>query len=495
VRSVFLYLSLFVLILSGQSGFAAEDVQPELPQSVPEEAAPAETTPAPSESPPGDVVADEPTPEPIEPLPPDVVAVVNGKPIPIDEFHAALAEQIGDAALDFLLTQTMIEQELRAKGLEIDRATVEARLEAIESQIAPMTLDEYVRSTGLTNDLFQSVVRSGIGTETLMRADLGIEADAPLPSELSPELWFRERLFDKAEVESPRETRPDGVAAIVNGEKIPTKKWLHYCRELVPDVQEAKLVQQLVDAELVRQQLQKANIVISGEDAERELAIHEKLFEEDPRSGDMSFDEYLKRQGKSKESLKGSEEFLSALGAQRLLGSDLSEEEIQEYFEKQKERLGEGMVRAQHILISYADQQTRLPDYEKAFTKIKELRTQIENGADFSALAAANSEDPGSGGRGGDLGYFRKADMIGPFAEAAFSLKKEELSQPVKTQYGYHLIKVIDIIPPKDVTLDDFRERIVREMVGQRRQAWLLSLRMSADIRKNTDMFESQEQQ
>jgi parvulin-like peptidyl-prolyl isomerase len=153
------------------------------------------------------------------------------------------------------------------------------------------------------------------------------------------------------------------------------------------------------------------------------------------------------------------------------------------------------MVRAQHILISYADQQTRLPDYEKAFTKIKELRTQIENGADFSALAAANSEDPGSGGRGGDLGYFRKADMIGPFAEAAFSLKKEELSQPVKTQYGYHLIKVIDIIPPKDVTLDDFRERIVREMVGQRRQAWLLSLRMSADIRKNTDMFESQEQQ
>jgi len=495
VRSVFLYLSLFVLILSGQLGFAAEDVRPELPQSAPEEAAPRQSGPAPSESPPGDVVADEAIPEPLEPLPPDVVAIVNGQRISMDDFYNALTTQIGGAALDFLVTQTIIEQELRAKGLEIDHGTVEARLEAIESQIAPRTLEDHVKSTGLTNELFESVVRSGIAVETLMHADLGIEADVPLPSELNPELWFRENLLDQSQVESPKETRPDGVAAVVNGEKIPTKKWLHYCRELAPDGNETKLVQQLVDAELVRRQLQKANIVISGEDAERELALHEKLFQEDPRSGDMSFEEYLELQGKSKESLKESEEFLFALGAQRLISSELSEEEIQAYFEQEKERLGEGLVRAQHILISYADPQTRTPDYEKALTKIKELRTQIENGADFSALAAANSEDPGSGGRGGDLGYFRKADMIGPFAEAAFSLKKDELSQPVKTLYGYHLIKVTDIIPPKEVTLDDVRERIVREMVGQRRQAWILSLRMSADIRKNTAMFESQAQQ
>ena len=155
MRSVFLYLSLFVLILSGQSGFAAEDVQPELPQSAPEEAAPRESGPAPSESPPRDVVADEPTPEPVEPLPPNVVAVVNGEQISIDDFYSALATQIGDGALDFLVTQTIIEQELRAKGLELDDGTVEARLEAIELQIAPRTLEDHVKSTGLTNELFK----------------------------------------------------------------------------------------------------------------------------------------------------------------------------------------------------------------------------------------------------------------------------------------------------------------------------------------------------
>jgi len=66
-------------------------------------------------------------------------------------------------------------------------------------------------------------------------------------------------------------------------------------------------------------------------------------------------------------------------------------------------------------------------------------------GSDFSALAKEYSQDPGSAAMGGDLGYFSKGKMVPEFEEAAFKLKKNEVSEPVKSVYGYHIIKVTNI--------------------------------------------------
>lgn len=88
-------------------------------------------------------------------------------------------------------------------------------------------------------------------------------------------------------------------------------------------------------------------------------------------------------------------------------------------------------VKASHILVSTE-------------AEAKEILTQIKEGGDFSKLAKERSQDPGSAEKGGDLGYFGTGYMVEPFEKTAFSLKAGEISEPVKTRFGYHIIKVTD---------------------------------------------------
>lgn len=87
-------------------------------------------------------------------------------------------------------------------------------------------------------------------------------------------------------------------------------------------------------------------------------------------------------------------------------------------------------VRASHILV-------------KSEQEARDLKTRIENGEDFGAVAKQHSSCP-SGQSGGDLGYFGKGMMVPEFETAAFGAEKNQVSEPVKTQFGYHLIKVTD---------------------------------------------------
>ncbi len=103
-------------------------------------------------------------------------------------------------------------------------------------------------------------------------------------------------------------------------------------------------------------------------------------------------------------------------------------------------------IRVSHIMISFKSKdKNRKPD--EALAKIKEIQKKLNNGADFAELAKEYSEDPGSAKRGGDLGFFGRRRMVRPFDEAAFNLKKGEVSGIVRTKFGYHLIKLTDIEP------------------------------------------------
>ena len=87
-------------------------------------------------------------------------------------------------------------------------------------------------------------------------------------------------------------------------------------------------------------------------------------------------------------------------------------------------------VRARHILVETEDE-------------AKAVLAELKKGADFAELAKAKSKDPGSAD-GGDLGYFTKDQMVPEFSEVAFKLDKGQLSEPVKSQFGWHVIKVED---------------------------------------------------
>jgi len=105
-------------------------------------------------------------------------------------------------------------------------------------------------------------------------------------------------------------------------------------------------------------------------------------------------------------------------------------------------------VTAKHILIRFKESpaplragQKELTD-DEALAKAKEIRAKVIGGGDFAALAKEDSDDTGSGAQGGDLGNFTRGRMVPQFEEAAFSATVGEVTEPVKTQFGYHLILV-----------------------------------------------------
>ncbi len=106
-------------------------------------------------------------------------------------------------------------------------------------------------------------------------------------------------------------------------------------------------------------------------------------------------------------------------------------------------------------------------DNEKAYAaakaEIEAIAEQIKGGKDFAELAGSKSQDTGSAKKGGDLGVFARGAMVKPFEETAFASNVGEISAPVRTQFGYHLIKVEEKIPEKVKSLDDVRADLIKE--------------------------------
>ena len=95
---------------------------------------------------------------------------------------------------------------------------------------------------------------------------------------------------------------------------------------------------------------------------------------------------------------------------------------------------------------------------EKAKAKAEELLADVKKAPDsFAEVAKKNSQDPGSAANGGDLDFFARGAMTKPFEDAAFALKKGEISGVVETEFGYHIIKVTDIKSPKQRSFEEMK--------------------------------------
>lgn len=113
-------------------------------------------------------------------------------------------------------------------------------------------------------------------------------------------------------------------------------------------------------------------------------------------------------------------------------------------------------VKASHILVLLAA--------DDAEEKARIILNEIKSGKDFADLAKEKSQDPGSGAKGGDLGFFARGSMVKEFEEAAFKMKVGELSDVVKSQFGYHIIKVTDRKEAGKQSFEQVRETLVNEV-------------------------------
>jgi peptidyl-prolyl cis-trans isomerase D len=141
-------------------------------------------------------------------------------------------------------------------------------------------------------------------------------------------------------------------------------------------------------------------------------------------------------------------------------------------------------IRVSHILLK-----TEGKDDAAVKARVEELLKQARAGADFADLAKKNSEDEGSAKNGGDLDYFRRGRMVPEFEQVAFSLESGQISDPVKTSFGYHIIKVVDKKPGTTRPLAEVRQQISDQLTTERAQAQAADTaqRLSSEISKPSD--------
>jgi peptidyl-prolyl cis-trans isomerase C len=180
----------------------------------------------------------------------------------------------------------------------------------------------------------------------------------------------------------------------------------------------------------------------------------------------------------------------TAMAAQLTKSNKPDEAQLRKYYDDHKADYAQ--VKVSHILVRFQGSsaparpgQKDLTDAE-ALAKAQALRQRIEGGEDFAKVATAESDDTGSGSKGGDLGVIGHGQTVAAFEEAAFALKPGELSQPVKSPFGYHLIKVtsVDYKP-----FDSVRADIDRQLSGPLMQKAIADLVKKASVTLDPDYF------
>jgi peptidyl-prolyl cis-trans isomerase C len=155
---------------------------------------------------------------------------------------------------------------------------------------------------------------------------------------------------------------------------------------------------------------------------------------------------------------------------EKTIKASVKDEDAKKFYDEQVKAVKpEEEVKARHILVE-----------EEA--KAKEIAEKITKGGDFTALAKEFSKDPGSKENGGDLGFFSKGQMVPEFEAAAFALEKGKVSAPVKSNFGWHIIKLEDKRLREPPPFDGLKERIVNSLLQKKAQAVGGDLRAAAKI-------------
>ena len=281
---------------------------------------------------------------------------------------------------------------------------------------------------------------------------------------------------------APAEPEATGPVAKINDVEIPRealnkelaelkKRFSMFGGNMPPEQMKkfkSKIVTRLVEEELIRQALDAKKITVTDADIDAEFNKHKNSMP----GGEAQFQAFLKRSGMSIDKIKG--DIKKQLTLKKHLNKNnsltVSPADIKKHYDENLKRYEvKERIKASHILIKVAEAPKAndkkapaaagLSDAE-AKKKIDEIyKSATKKGADFAEIAKKESMGP-SAPRGGDLGEFGKGRMVPDFEKVAFEMKVNEISKPVKTKFGWHIIKVVEKKPEGTKSFDEVKDQI-----------------------------------
>jgi len=291
---------------------------------------------------------------------------------------------------------------------------------------------------------------------------------------------------DAAPAERPRITGP---VAKVNGIEIPSASFYEELDKItargtqIPGDRVARIEQnilkRLIEQELINQAVKEAAVVVPPEEIQKGFDEYKQRFQSEEQ-----FQNYLKHGKVTKESIE--QRIRERRSLELLLEKKgdmaVTDAEAQDFYGKNErfytEKAG---IRASHILIKLAEKPT--PEEEaKANERVKEAQARIKKGEDFDKIAVEMSEGPAAA-KGGDLGFFSAGRMVKEFEDVAFKMKVGEISAPVRTRFGFHVIKLVDKREDRKKTFEEVKEQIVKSL--QNKKFFTERRKMLADLEKN----------
>ncbi len=289
-----------------------------------------------------------------------------------------------------------------------------------------------------------------------------------------------------APAERPRITGP---VAKVNGVEIPSSVFYEELDKItsrgaqIPADRVARIEQnilkRLIEQELINQAVKEAQVVVPDEDLKKGFEEYKQRFQSEEQ-----FENYLKHGRVTKESIEQRIRERRALELLLEKKGDMAvtDAEAQDFYGKNErfytEKAG---IRASHILIKLPENPTPEDD-KKAMDKVKQAQERLKKGEAFDKVATEMSEGPAAN-KGGDLGFFSQGRMVKEFEDVAFKMKVNEVSEPVKTRFGYHIIKLMERREDRKKTFEEVKEQIVKSL--QNKKFFTERRKLLADLEKN----------
>ena len=295
-----------------------------------------------------------------------------------------------------------------------------------------------------------------------------------------------------------------GFAADVNGEKITVaelNRRVEALKASEPALQSntpaatnaltqvrAQMLDDLVTIKLLSQEARRRKIAAPAKDVDDAIGQLRAQFKDE-----ADFNKWLAESGVTQADVRkrlADELAMDELTKQITGDITVNDADLGEFYRAHPEDFTiNAAVKARHILLAI-NPNASAADKDAVRKRAQNLLAQLKKGADFAALAKANSDDQSNKERGGDLPIFERGMMVKPFEDAAFGAKEGALVGPIETQFGMHIIKVEKVLPQKIVDFSDIkddprlREVILRDKKQAKFDAFVTGLKASAKIQK-----------